>query len=238
MTGAATGPVTDAVTVRDGRADPLRLAVTSDLALLAGTVAAALSGQGFTVRVATWPAAAQDVEPAAPAEEAPDLGLALCDLTRPTSLDTARLLVARRPPPWLVLTDAPPGPLWGAVVEAGAALVLSSSTSVADTATAVRQVVAGAIDSAQQAAYVQDWQEQRQARAGRAAVLGVLTPTERDVLAALYAGHSVRGIARTRGVAESTVRHQVAAVRRKLGVDSQLAAVAIYARAQYEQSAR
>lgn len=54
-----------------------------------------------------------------------------------------------------------------------------------------------------------------------------LTEREQDVLRGLLAGDSVEAIARSRVVALSTVRSHVKSVLRKLGVNSQLAAVAL-----------
>lgn len=56
--------------------------------------------------------------------------------------------------------------------------------------------------------------------------LATLTPREREVLELLGAGRPVGQIAQTLGSSPATVRSQVRAVRRKLGVHSQLAAVA------------
>lgn len=54
-----------------------------------------------------------------------------------------------------------------------------------------------------------------------------LTRRERDVLRGLVAGRNVEEIAREAGIAHSTVRTHVKSLLRKLGVNSQLAAVAL-----------
>jgi len=69
--------------------------------------------------------------------------------------------------------------------------------------------------------------EQQGRRAGAADRLGRLSVHERDVLVRLMAGHGVREIAILRGVSEHTVRTQVRAVLAKLGVSSQVEAVAL-----------
>lgn len=63
--------------------------------------------------------------------------------------------------------------------------------------------------------------------ARRLAPFESLTPKEQEVLRGLLAGDSVETIARQRVVALSTVRSHVKSVLRKLGVNSQLAAVAL-----------
>lgn len=60
----------------------------------------------------------------------------------------------------------------------------------------------------------------------RRAVLDGLTRTERGVLARLMAGDSAEEIAAARVVSVATTRTQIQAILRKLGVNSQLAAVA------------
>jgi DNA-binding NarL/FixJ family response regulator len=64
-----------------------------------------------------------------------------------------------------------------------------------------------------------------------------LTTRERDVLSALVDGLSAEEIADTQFVALTTVRSQIAAVLRKLGVHSQLAAVACANRAGWRRDA-
>lgn len=63
--------------------------------------------------------------------------------------------------------------------------------------------------------------------ARRLAPFEALTAREAEVLRGLLAGESVEAIARSRVVALSTVRSHVKSVLRKLGVNSQLAAVAL-----------
>jgi len=54
-----------------------------------------------------------------------------------------------------------------------------------------------------------------------------LSPREREVLAALLEGQSAKEIAASSGLAVKTIRHQIEAIRTKLNVRSQLAAVAL-----------
>ena len=56
---------------------------------------------------------------------------------------------------------------------------------------------------------------------------GSLTEREREVLASLVEGMNAKEIARAQGTAVGTVRNQIKAIRSKLGVQSQLAAVAL-----------
>lgn len=76
------------------------------------------------------------------------------------------------------------------------------------------------------------------AEAERLAPFRELTPREADVLQALCEGRSVDEIARADVVAVSTVRSQVRAILRKLGVNSQLAATALARRAAWFDDGR
>ncbi len=73
---------------------------------------------------------------------------------------------------------------------------------------------------------IQNWQRQRNDNQDMRTKLDRLTPREEEVLAALSEGKRVRDIASESYVSEATVRTQVKSVLAKLGVTSQIAAVA------------
>ncbi|GEM_PF-374256 len=64
-------------------------------------------------------------------------------------------------------------------------------------------------------------------RRDRLDAFAVLTPRERSVLGELMEGHNAETIARENWVSVSTVRSQIRSILQKLGVNSQLAAVAL-----------
>jgi DNA-binding NarL/FixJ family response regulator len=68
----------------------------------------------------------------------------------------------------------------------------------------------------------------------RLAPFAVLTAREKGVLSELMAGHRAETIARNGWVSISTVRSQIKAILQKLGVNSQLAAVAMAREADWE----
>jgi DNA-binding NarL/FixJ family response regulator len=82
------------------------------------------------------------------------------------------------------------------------------------------------MDDAEVAELRAAWELDEEAR--RAAVQGVrsLSPRESHVLGLMHAGEPVNRIAERLEVSQSTVRSHVRAVLRKLGVKTQLAAVA------------
>jgi len=210
----------------------VRLAVASDRSLVADAVAAALSRSDVCVVRIPWPAARGDPVPGWPEDvDPPDLALMLCDLN-PWSVEAAQRVVAAYPARWVLLTDTPRGPAWGAMLEAGVARVLSSTTTMAEILgliAALREGI-GQLDQPDREELVHAWRQVLPERVVARAKLASLTPREREVLRLLHLGHTVQRIAEEHGVAVSTVRSQVRAVLRKLGVKSQLAAVAHYDR--------
>ena len=131
-------------------------------------------------------------------------------------------------PDGLVTPAAPPGPIWGALLQSGATAILPCTTSLDDVEAALAELFEGGevmdpttrTDLLALWVVVNDEQERLSERLER------LTPQERRVLVQLYDGAGPAVIASRAGVSETTVRSQLKAVFRKLGVHSQLAAVA------------
>jgi DNA-binding NarL/FixJ family response regulator len=215
-----------------------RAVVCSDQTLVADSVRAALNSSGIVTSRVGWPDAELGHGGAAGwsqrvREEAGevDVGVALCDLDRVDRLVGTRVVVRHTTVPWVVLTGAAEGALWGAVIERGATIVLPSSTSLMQLAHVVHEVAAGAtvLDPAGAASLVDAWRADHHELASLLRRIESLSPREGRVLRLLYGGGRVRDIAEELGVSEATVRSQVRGVLRKLGVGSQLAAVALYA---------
>lgn len=128
----------------------------------------------------------------------------------------------------VVLTDRLPGPVWGALLAAGAAEVMSYTSTLADVDDLLVRVLAGepVLTDVRRAGLEAEWaewlREERQLQRRAAA----LTTREHEILRRLTEGQRIADIGRELGVTESTVRSQVKSLRSKLGVDSQLAAVA------------
>lgn len=160
----------------------------------------------------------------------PAYGLLVTDLDDLAQLFQVIRLMSLLPVPWLVLTPLPPGPAWGALLEAGAAEVLPASTSLDDLSARLAARNIGSAGTAQGTRErlllawrrISDEQRLLQRR------LGHLSSREMEVLQELQQGHSVRVIAARAGVSEGTVRTQVKSLLKKLGVNSQLQAVAYY----------
>lgn len=131
---------------------------------------------------------------------------------------------------WLLLTDGDDARQWGAVIEAGAAGILPMTATLDQLHEALVILAGGSelLTASERERIVDDWRQDLEQKRQLAARLALLTPRESAVLESLAVGRSVREIADHWGVAEGTVRSQMKAVRRKLRVGSQLAAVAAF----------
>lgn len=138
----------------------------------------------------------------------------------------------------LVVTSCSDEARWGECLWHGARGVLSKSTSLAAILTAIQRIgESQPIISHEESdrllhCFQHEFKWAHQARER----LDSLTPRERQILAALMRGRHVREIARDAYVAEATVRTQVKSVLAKLEVSSQLAAVGLALKAQWQGS--
>ncbi|GAB7006821.1 hypothetical protein JCM18899A_42940 [Nocardioides sp. AN3] len=220
----------------------LRVLVASDQALIAEAVRAALASRGHDALVVRWPGEARSGEPR-PGESraqgprqiprkdaALEVGLLLSDVDRWSRIRTAMLVVERIRVPWVALTTSERGPAWGALLSAGARLVLPGTTrldriSELLSAVAQEQLATPADERVELEAA---WSEMRAHHDAVAERFARLSPREREVLRLMYTGSSVAQIAEMLEVSPATVRSQVKSVLRKLDVNSQLAAVAVF----------
>jgi DNA-binding NarL/FixJ family response regulator len=129
---------------------------------------------------------------------------------------------------WVVLTGTPPGPAWQALRRAGARLVLSESIRLDTLCDLLREVAEGRPAPPDDPESSDGGTPVAGQRTRLTGGLQRLSAREMDVLVLLAQGASVKEIAFSTGVAESTVRTQVKAILRKLGVPSQLKAVATF----------
>jgi two-component system nitrate/nitrite response regulator NarL len=207
--------------------------VTSELVLVAEAVGEALAVRGFDTTTTDWLAApANGKRPGLAPDVGPltgrRVGLLISDLDSWDGLWAAWLLITQVPLPWVVLTSAPQGPSWGAALDAGARLVLPSSTGLERLCRVIGDVALGTMQtlSAEQEELVESWARLLERREEISQQVASLTPREREVLTMLHSGERIARIAQLLGVSPVTVRSQVKAVLRKLDVNSQLGAVA------------
>ncbi len=203
------------------------LLIVDDHELLAESLAWALRDEGFEV-VVVPPASAEAVLQAA-AEHEPEVVLLDLDLGRP--IGTSLPLIAplrERGTLVVVVTGVTDRMRLAECLEAGAAGLLHKATSFDDLVEAVGEVLAlgTLISQHRRTDLLSELRAQRMERRRLLEPFTRLTPREQDVLRALMEGNQAESIARTSYVSLATVRSQIRAVLSKLGVNSQLAAVA------------
>lgn len=221
---------------------PPRVIVVSELTLVAEAVGASLAGPDLEAATMRWPdphsSAWRGLSPdqrqgqrrGHGQGDGPGIGLMINDLDSWSRLRGAWRLIDEIPLQWVVLTSTPHGPMWGAVLEAGAVAVMPGDADLA----AVREVILSVsrgeeqIAPSERALLSRTWAEllERLERIGER--IHSLTPREHEVLTMLHAGQPVASIAQLLEISPATVRSQVKSVLRKLEVSTQLAAVAAF----------
>jgi two-component system nitrate/nitrite response regulator NarL len=208
----------------------VQIALASDLSLIAEAVRAALASRRIDVTVLAWPVMSKD-EPVHRqlARIDPDVALLIYDVNTSIRMARAAALMREWAGPWVVLTGAAPGASWGGLREAGAASVRPNVTGLDEIEQLVVRLSEGqaAPCADELERYLGVWQLAQERLEGLQQRLNRLTPRELQVLDLLRTGEPVRAIAARLELSEATVRSQVRAVLQKLGVRSQLAAVAL-----------
>ena len=205
---------------------PLRVAVVDDHALLAQSLVRALREAGVV---------ADSVEPSGEAAVLDALAgfrpdVILLDLDLGEMGSSVRMI-----PPIrglggrvVVVTGEPVRARWGECLEAGAHTVVSKAVSFDELLARVTEILeenrgATIAEHEELRACARD---HRRAERARLEPFAALTPRESDVLGALTRGLSAEEISATTFVSVATVRSHIRSILQKLGVNSQLAAVA------------
>jgi two-component system nitrate/nitrite response regulator NarL len=207
--------------------DPTRLLIIEDHELLAHSLGMALRAEGYQVHVSALVsldgiiAEAGGLQPHAVLLDL-DLGGAVGDgvgLIEPLTRAGARVVV---------VTGSTEGHRHGMCLEQGAVAVLDKRVSYDRLLAVVVAVAEGRdpMDSARRHSLLAELRSWRSAHVRRMEPFERLTPREKQVLGGLLEGRSAEVIARDWVVSETTVRTQIRGVLTKLGVSSQLSAVA------------
>lgn len=212
----------------DDAAEQMKVLIVEDHELLAGTMAMALRQQGLEVHSSAGPSAAVVVEMArnlAPAVVLLDLDLGSpigsgLDLIRPLTETGARVVM---------VTGVADRARLGACIEAGAVGVVSKATEFSVLIDTVQRAISGAplMRAEERQGLLDAARARRRADHDRLAPFDALSPKEQAVLVHLLAGESAETIAEKSYVSLATVRSHIRAILLKLGVNSQLAAVAL-----------
>jgi DNA-binding NarL/FixJ family response regulator len=204
-----------------------RLLIVEDHQLLAGALAMALRGRGLDVTVAAGPSPGEVVDQArglAPV-------LVLLDLELGTPLGSGTDLVGPLRDAGatvVMMTGVTDRARLAACVEAGAVGVIGKAAPFEELVATVQRVSGGEalLGQEERAALLAELRSRQESERERYAPFASLTAREQAVLAALVEGQSAEAIAAGAYVSIATVRSQIQAILRKLGVASQLAAVA------------
>lgn len=207
--------------------DPVRVLVVDDHDLLAESLVVFLRSDGFAAqRVPTLTATAiLEVTTAfQPRVVLLDLHLdhGLLGTTLIAPLRAAGASV-------VVMTAERDRARWGACIAAGALSVVSKSDPLERLVDGVREAIElrSLMTPAQRDSLLSELHDQRAKQAERRAVFAPLTTRERAVLAGLMDGKTADELAGEHVVSVATVRSQIHSVLSKLGVRSQIGAVAL-----------
>jgi two-component system, NarL family, nitrate/nitrite response regulator NarL len=208
-----------------------RIVLVDDHALIAQTIRLALAAEGFDVTVVSPVPSTPDRTHLLANILAASPRLVLLDLDLGSAGDGARLIQPiRQAGADVVVVTATTDPLRiGQCLAHGAQHVLSKATPLEEIVGSLHRVLAGrpALGASQRQSLVAHWQRQSTDLRSRRARLDRLSRREAEILAALMEGQRVREIAQASYVSEATARTQVKAILFKLGVTSQIGAVAV-----------
>jgi two-component system, NarL family, nitrate/nitrite response regulator NarL len=209
---------------------PTRIALVDDHALLAEALLLALSTEGFEVTsVPLTPHRDQAALLSAILDREPQV--VLLDLDLGPAGDGGQLIapLSRAGCRVVVLTAWPDTARWGGCVANGALTVLTKSAPLRVIVEVIKRVAQGlpVMSRARRGELVNLWRTARTDQDERRSRLDRLTPREAQVLGELLQGKRVREVAQAAYVSEATVRTHVKSILAKLGVTSQLAAVAL-----------
>jgi two-component system nitrate/nitrite response regulator NarL len=205
----------------------IRILIIDDHALVAETIASSLASN--EVAASTVNPTTDDVD-AAIASEQFDFCLLDLDWGREAFGGVSRIRAIRDTgATCLILTGSVHEPLFGYCLELGAAGIISKQSSFSELVANIKGAVGGVAPNSDGEKYrwVLKARDAREEHRVRLKPFDRLTKSEGQILGDLIAGTAVAEIASERCVAVSTVRTHVRQVLLKLGVRSQIAAVAL-----------
>ena len=208
-----------------------RIVILEDHVLFAESLELALTVEGYNVRRAHIPQKEQSPGALITAVLRQRPRVALLDLDLGHFGDGEKLIapLSRAGVNVVVVTASVDRARWGEAVRYGARKVLSKSRPLNDILATVRRINQGlqVMPREEREELLRAWSDERSHLVDRQTRLEQLTVREREVLAHLMKGQTVREIAASDVVSEATVRTQVKAILSKLDVTSQIAAVGL-----------
>lgn len=211
----------------DGSRSTATVLIAEDRKLLAESLAAALSASDVRVEIAAEPSLAAILEAVDAVE--PSVAVVAMGIGSGRLTEDVIGALCEQGIPTVVMTGGKDRLRLARCVAEGAIGIIDKSMDVQTLAQMVRDAGgAGSMLSERQRYELED--ELRRHRANlreRLKPLETLTSREREVLMGLTRGHRAQEIAELSFVAVSTVRSQIKSILRKLGVRSQIQAVAL-----------
>ncbi len=205
--------------------------VTSPHLLVAQAVAAALRGAGIPCSAGAWHEVMHPLETSDDERAYPDHHVvAILDgFEGPHAIDDLARLARIGPARIVVVTSDSAAVSFGSLLGSESVEVVTHASSVADLVDVMARFLAGqsVMDDQVRAQLRADWAEAVGQQQHVIALVNSLTPQQRRVLGLLASGHRVAEVAVIIGVTSGTVRSHVKSLRARLGVRTQLEAVAM-----------
>lgn len=209
-----------------------RVVVVAEGGLVAETIVLALSGQDFDARTLAFPRGRAEVVDARRSIEGvrTQVGVVVAEVDVVEQWRDVLGLVEGVRLPWVLVTGSTSPARWGGLLAAGCVGVVRMSAGLGALTESVRAVLTGApaMDQVDHTRALAAWHDLGRDQREVVRRIAALSQREWEVLGQLADGRSTATIADGSGVSEGTVRSQVRAIRQKLNVRSQLAAVAAY----------
>lgn len=212
--------------------DQPRVAVLAEGNLVGETIVLALSAQDIAVKDFPYPRSRVEMLEIRRLINSIDaqVGVVVAEIDDVAQWRGVMSLVETVPLKWVLVTGSSNAPRWGGLVAAGCQGIVSMTNGIDTLVQAVRSLARGGpgMNPAIRDQVLEAWDRLGPERRDLIKRIAALSPREWQVLGMLNDGQSITTIAEAGGVSEGTVRSQVRAIRQKLNVKSQLAAVAAY----------
>lgn len=209
-----------------GESGPIR--VVSPHLLVAQAVAAALRSVGSPAQADSWESVVRGGGDEAATEQREDLVAIVDGLDNTDVVDDVARLLRSGQVHIVVVTSGEAAIWWGGLLDDDRVDV-TTTTSVAQLAQVVEHIRSGGSvpNPESRLALSASWAQALERRRRVASLVDTLSPQQRRVLELLASGRRVTEVGIEMGVTRATVRSHVKALRAKLGVRSQLEAVAM-----------
>lgn len=214
---------------------PPKVVVVAEGHLVGEAIEVALTARDFEVETIECPRSRQELVDARReiARTKAGVGLVVAEIDDLAQWRDALALVEAIRMRWLLVTGSRNPARWGALVAAGCQGIVPMSAGLDVLTRTLLTVARGGLGMPKSTRdqVLGEWERLGSARRSLILRISALSPREWEVLEGLKEGLSIKAIAEASGVSEGTVRSQVRAIRQKLNVKSQLAAVAAYQQA-------